>query len=47
MKLTTLLSVAIAFFYSSMSVLEGKPEETVERVKAVSILFGDVGCGVP
>ena len=27
--------VAVAFFYSSMSVLEGKPEEAVARVQAV------------
>jgi hypothetical protein len=27
--------VAIAFFYSSMSVLEGKPEEAIPRVQAV------------
>jgi hypothetical protein len=28
-------SVAVAFFYSSMSVLEGKPEEAIPRVQAV------------
>jgi hypothetical protein len=27
--------VAVAFFYSSMSVLEGKPEEVIPRVQAV------------
>lgn len=29
------LIVAVAFFYSSMSVLEGKPDEVMDRVKAV------------
>ena len=31
----TYLIVAVAFFYSSMSVLEGKPEEVLSRVQAV------------
>ena len=31
----TYFIVAVAFFYSSMSVLEGKPEEAISRVKAV------------
>ena len=31
----TYFLVAVAFFYSSMSVLEGKPEEAISRVKAV------------
>ena len=30
-----LTSVAVAFFYGSMSVLEGKPEEAPSRIKAV------------
>ena len=31
----TYFIVAVAFFYGSMSVLEGKPEEVTSRVKAV------------
>ena len=32
-------AAAVAFFYGSMSVLEGKPEKAIDRVKAVSSFF--------
>ncbi|KIK05147.1 hypothetical protein K443DRAFT_130489 [Laccaria amethystina LaAM-08-1] len=32
-----LASVAVAFFYGSMSVLEGKPEEAISRIKAAYV----------
>ncbi|KAF8175136.1 hypothetical protein BJ912DRAFT_885137 [Pholiota molesta] len=44
-----LTPVAVGFFYSSMSVLEGKPEEAVERVQAayVPTLIRNWGVFIP
>ena len=31
--------VAVAFFFGSMSVLEGRPDDALDRIQAVSVTF--------
>ena len=31
--------VAVAFFFGSMSVLEGRPDDALDRIQAVSVAF--------
>jgi hypothetical protein len=38
--------VAVAAFFGSMSVLEGKGHEAVTRIKSVSFVYSEVSCAL-
>ena len=45
-RTNTIFTAAVAIFYTSMSVLEGKSNEALDRVKAVSLGYIFISFGV-